>query len=279
MIAHLKRLVTQVKFTDKLEATIEGLPDIVYAAQSEFPNKKELARNQVSLFEGGFHRMSPCEFGRFHSNITSFCGELRHCLQIGGEPLHEIDVACSQPLFLACLACEKYLQERDKRETDNQTQEIDPYDLRSVPTDLSLLLDRVSAGQFYDDFMQDDDWSRPEVKELIIRVIFGNIYQMRTELGGEWLKQTYPTAFGVIEGLKRTHGYEYVGRHLQRLESGIVIDTVCERLRRDYSHIPIITCHDSIATTERHLETVQKVFKEGFASFSVQPSFKIKEPN
>ena len=276
VIEHLKENVRRAGFSPALEGVLEGLPDKQYCKEAQFGTKKELARNQVDLFEGGFHRMNSCPYGRFHTNVTGMCRELRPCLQIEGVPLWEIDISNSQPYFLANMAvAEKLYHQKPQRDTPTTTH---PKGLSSVPPDLVKLLDRVATGTFYDDFVLDDDWTREEVKELLIRVIFGRVYQMDTELGGEWLEEVYPTLFSTIKEMKRKKGHAYVGRELQKLESGVVIYNVCDRLRRDYPHIPIITCHDSIATSERHLETVQRLFREGFAHFPIQPHFKDPKP-
>lgn len=60
-------------------------------------------------------------------------------------------------------------------------------------------------------------------------------------------------------------GYTKLATLLQRVESKIVLDIICKRLLQKYPSIPLITIHDSIATTDEYLKIVEDEMKECFA--------------
>lgn len=46
---------------------------------------------------------SSCPYGRVHTPLTRLSRQVRYCLHVGGEPLINLDIKNSQPLFLALL--------------------------------------------------------------------------------------------------------------------------------------------------------------------------------
>jgi hypothetical protein len=106
---HLIDWCKKVEFSDQLEEVLLTLPEIPYE-DSEFSNKRQMAAHQVEMIKGGYLSFTPsCAYGRFHSNFTSLCSELRRCLLINGEPLVEIDIVNSQPYFLSMILFETCL--------------------------------------------------------------------------------------------------------------------------------------------------------------------------
>ena len=48
-------------------------------------------------------RFSTCAYGRVHTNVTNLAEYLRKYISINGQKLYELDIANSQPYFLALL--------------------------------------------------------------------------------------------------------------------------------------------------------------------------------
>lgn len=110
---HLIDWCRQVTFSSALEGVLSSLPETPYT-NCEWANKRAMAAHQVEMIRGGYLSFTPaCPYGRFHSNFTSLCGELRRSLTIDDEPLYEIDVTNSQPYFLSMLLLELYLSGGD----------------------------------------------------------------------------------------------------------------------------------------------------------------------
>ena len=65
---------------------------------------------------------------------------------------------------------------------------------------------------------------------------------------------------------------------LQRLESDMILRTICKRIISEKPDIPIFTIHDSIMTTDENVNYVKQVMIEEFANrFGIVPSFKIEK--
>ena len=76
----------------------------------------------------------------------------------------------------------------------------------------------------------------------IFEILYGGAYTKALVFN-----ELYPTTGRLIEALKAVHGYWFIGRTLQRLESERIIQGVCGVLRRDHPSWPVLTCHDSLA--------------------------------
>jgi hypothetical protein len=96
-----------------------------------------------------------------------------------------------------------------------------------------------------------------------------------SELGPQFRSQ-YPTAFNMIDNLKKHMGYEWVGRELQRRESQVVINGLVGDLLLDHPEIPIVTVHDSVMTTNDHMPTVKALLRQQLARIYFQPKLKDK---
>lgn len=57
-------------------------------------------------------------------------------------------------------------------------------------------------------------------------------------------------------------GYAKLATTLQRIESHLLLDVVCSKVAKEIPNIPLVTVHDSIATTEEYIETVEATIKE-----------------
>jgi hypothetical protein len=238
---HLRKWACKVKVSRKAESVIAGMD----------PKKAEIARHQVEIIRAGFVKTKYCEYGRFHSNFTRLCREIRaSCLTIGGEVLHEIDIVGSQVVFLAeLLAAEDFSISLPNRLSPSPSL---PYDLTFSP---DFFVDLCNA-RTYEHFQSVHGLaSRGEAKEGFFKSVYGT---------AKWtwmFSAVWPEAGKILRRLKRKHEFGWIPREMQRRESGIVLGKVCEFLRVNRPDVPIVTCHDSISTTAEHLDLVAGILR------------------
>ena len=112
------------------------------------------------------------------------------------------------------------------------------------PTDKGLRNQKKQQilTQFY------DDWSleRSETYEFL-----------------QVLQQEFPSAYAVCESVKRKN-FQDLARLMQRIESHLIIDTICDELRLKYPDVPVITVHDAIFTTPDNLEELKDLVRRNF---------------
>lgn len=262
-------------------AVVEGFRDVPLGKR-KIP-KHELAAFQVDAITRGLLHLTVCKFGRFHTNFSNLCQELRSCLRYQGRPLAEIDVRNSQPFFLAGLILEEWSRENWGKGEGNRGKQTgrkgDTKSLwfgRGIPEDLGLFVEDACLGRFYERFAEVADVSRDQAKTETFLVLFGKTLLMEHTAVGRAFRGVYPTASQLLKAIKMGQGFRWVACELQRRESALVIGSVCERLRRDYPHVCVITVHDSIATPPEHLSLVEGILRAEFARFPRQPMFRIK---
>lgn len=296
---HLAEWVRRVKVHPDHKVVFNNLGD----------DKRELPLLQVESIEQGMIYTSVCEYGRFHSNITNLSRPIRPYLTIDGTPLVEVDLVNSQPYFLAIILLEIALsksstnvsslsdlvfstllslspfspnrEEREQREP--QGLYVFPLSiplkngvLDLIPEDLRQFIQVALKGGFYETFELSGQCDRDDLKRKVFQVLYGSRHcQEHAELGAQFQGQ-YPTAFKMLDTLKRQMGYEWVGRELQRRESQIVINSLVGDLLRDHPDVPIVTIHDSLMTTEKHLPLVQSLLRQHLTRNYYQPRLKHK---
>ena len=324
---HLADWCRKVEFAPGLPDALADLPNKPYP-NCDYANKRAYAQHQVEEIQAGHYEFTQsCPYGRFHSNFTSLVSEVRRCLILDGEPLHELDIVNSQPYFLAtilyeigmfghCLQdCSSGLfagsedhslfvssfsdssissvfsssQEEQEGGAGSTKPYVFPLGLESgglgkIETeqdkqDLNRLLQDTSEGTFYEKLQSHSpELTREEVKRSIFQTIFGEAKLMHLTSLGQVFQKTYPTAAHILLESKRTKGYKWIGHELQRRESQVVINVVCERLRCDYGDVPLVTVHDSILTTQRNLGLVSDLLTQACQRYPYPPTFKTKEP-
>jgi hypothetical protein len=85
----------------------------------------------------------------------------------------------------------------------------------------------------------------------------------------------FPGILQVVNAVKKQAGYyEYLVRKMQNVESTLVIGTICQRLMREHPDVPLLTIHDSIATTAAHAPLVRRVIVEEFLRAELRPMIK-----
>jgi len=277
--AHLR------SWAEKVEL-LEELPVLSFGKEK----KAELAAAQVSLLREGLIHCSVSDYGRFHSNYSGLVKELRPFLRANGECLHEIDIVNSQPFFLAMLLLETLLTGNcvpkisllfpPKGEEEKKLPYVPPFGgqmfEKKTPPDLQSFLGHASSGTFYETFQQACELTRDEIKPKVFQVLYGPKHVMENSLLTRAFMEIYPSVFEMTLELKQQKGHKWVVQELQRRESRLVINGVCDTLRRDHPDVPVISIHDSVMTTQQHLGLVRRLLEDQFSQFPLRPLLRIK---
>lgn len=209
-----------------------------------------------------------CEFGRFHSNYTSLTKRLRYRLHTKAyDPLCQLDVANCQPLIIAGMAKKQ-----------------------SNAPDVKLWLSDCEAGRIYESILevfQDGSvqghrsgrlkpakafQTRDAIKEPFLIALFSSVPDMHTNAVYIAIKHRYPTIARYLEQIKSTY-YQALAHQCQRLESEIIIRTVCPNLLP--SGRPIFTVHDPLIVTSDLSEFAESEIRHAFRQrLSVEPMIK-----
>jgi hypothetical protein len=201
----------------------------------------------------------PCSQGRIHSQFTRTARAMRAAYSLGGRPLYGIDIKNSQLLFAlflfhfpAVFANFDFSQKfygYTSLPTLNTTT-ITPYVLPFLDWTAS-----VQEGRWYEFIAERlPGWSRERVKKAGLPVVFGpNCYRGPFKVACE---EAFPAEMRILHDIK-AGGHAYLPRVLQFIESSFVIGRVVERLRRE--KIPVVTLHDSLFSTEEHLDRIEEI--------------------
>lgn len=154
---------------------------------------------------------------------------------------------------------------------------------RSLP--VSILPDvvedrnRCEDGQFYETYMEKEmtDAERSKFKVQMFREVFFGSNSVKSKIKSKFAKIS-PSVSRVLYDLKR-NDKERSAWLLQNYEATIFIFRICNRIRKEFEHIPIFTIHDCIGTTVEHLPCIEEIIKEEFAKLGVIPSLKKETPN
>jgi hypothetical protein len=109
---------------------------------------------------------------------------------------------------------------------------------------------------------------RRKVKKLQFRLYYGP--KPLTRGRSEVFAERFPTIARFLARLK-TSDHRVVSRVLTRLESELIVDSVCGCLVPD---VPLITIHDSLITVPEHEPTVRQSIYDAYARYGVAPTLK-----
>lgn len=180
-------------------------------------------------------------WGRAHTNFTTLRRALRNSfVRIDGEPVVELDVKNSQPLFLSRMLL------------------ADPAVDRGCVERFCRL---ASRGELYDHMLE--RWrlvkpgaTRRDVKELTYKVLFGR--NKKGNLQNRFFRLLFPEVWSWMRAYKKKNGgHGSLARALQLAESEFVFGKVVKEL--DPS-VPVLTVHDSVICSVRDLREVSLVF-------------------
>jgi hypothetical protein len=131
-----------------------------------------------------------------------------------------------------------------------------------------IFVEMAQDGQLYEYLMDKLSMERPEVKEYLIVVMFGE-----AEYHPEKLNEIFPVTMKSIADFKNEFGYKKFSIELQKGESNIMIDGVFNLLSKNM--IPTLPVHDSMRVKVSDATRVELMMQEFFN----EKNFKCKLKN
>jgi hypothetical protein len=226
--------------------------------------------------------------GRLHTNFTNIKKELRSFIKYDGKRLVNLDLKNSQPLFSGMLLRKAFYEDGEtfnihsipnlntllKTKSDSISSILSSayYIMLGVSAEspawreFEQYLDIVQSGRFYEEMHEllypNEPFDRARMKETIFIMFFAdNRHGPELRKLEAPFKAKFPTVYSIFSALKRKNK-RILSHILQRTESKLIIEIVTRRIAAENPHIPLFTIHDSIATTEEHVEYVEGVIKE-----------------
>lgn len=188
-----------------------------------------------------FHHFD--SYGRMHTNFTILKSFIRkNCLMIDNEPICEIDIKNSQPLFLMKLITDEGLPDIDLNEFE-------------------LFRYLTTTGQFYQYLIDKSDIKdKSKIKESVYKVLFGKNYKNKSDVT---FKILFPTIHNFIKTYKsRTKDYRSLSHNLQRAESNLIFNKIIKEIMYFCPEAKLITIHDSIMFQCRYKDIVEDIFNK-----------------
>lgn len=266
--------VMKNRFSGLLDTDLEGTKDPIIQFNCAQINLERFEKTECQNF-------TVDEFGyRFHSLLTNSRGILRKALKYNGKNLASIDISNSQPYFSTILFNKEFwirgiTNKRYKgifkeilnnNKLTNLSIMLETIDEILAEPDVQEYIELVIKGTFYEYFeekyIQETGMkhnNRGEIKSEMFLVLFSNncyINQRGTE-GKDLFKALFPNVYKLFKMIKRNNK-RLLPQLLQRIESDIVLDDICEVLS-GMGDIPVFSIHDSIATTEDNLPILREV--------------------
>jgi len=181
------------------------------------------------------------KFGRLHTNFTILKKNIRNnYLTIDNQKIKEVDIPNSQPYFLSLLLND-ILSDEDK-----QTNEYNEFILR------------IKNSTFYESFDY-LDVPRKEKKELVYKVFFdvNNMNEKRNRI----FRNRWPLLWKWIKKWKESqNNYAALAWELQRRESNLIFNNICNDIKEEHPYIKIFTVHDSVFYPAKYDTIVKKIF-------------------
>jgi hypothetical protein len=225
--------------------TNASLEYLKYLLESKNIDHKKYQKNYISIENIAdnniFFKFD--EYGRIHTNFTILKKEIRkNFITINNEPVIEIDITNSQPLFLSILI----KNEMSKAVICNR--------------DVSDFIHAVNNGLIYEVIMKKCNFEdRSEAKILMYRVLFGYNSDYNNE--NKIFKKLFPTVFNFIKKYKSNlNNYKVLSYKLQQMESEFIFGKVINEIMNTHPEITLFTVHDSICCQLRYKQIVESIF-------------------
>jgi len=230
--------------------------------------------NAVNSIKSGRPRLSVDKFGRrLHTPITRLNKELRKHLSYDGHKLVEVDIKCSQP-YLSIKVIIEQLNKKNKN-LINRIKEAE-----SLESKLEVIRGLKGCKGLYEyiyDILVDDIYiklkdeyeanneyqigngERDDYKEIVFQIMYSrNGFKSNLKTS---FKKIYNYPFSILYNIKKDD-HKDLSKKLQKLESSLLLRTICKRVNQHDKNIPMFTIHDSILTTQKHYGIVENIVKE-----------------
>lgn len=255
--------------------------------------------------------------GRFHSPLTQLKAEIRPCVNYAGEKLVSLDLKNSQP-FLSLVFLDIGLYEKNNMQNilsiyNNRYKDIIYSDGILIKSQPSIMLEEliknapyqaetieykkyVEQGNIYEMFAlmtgkygyipEDAPTSyiesynpRRRGKLSLFEILFSsNSSSFKDNDFGIFRIEFYPVyeIFRLIKQGKKKHNS--LSCSLQYLEAQLILHNICKIIADSNPDIPLFTIHDSIITTEKHVDFVHQVMQDVIKdAVGSEPTIKIEK--
>lgn len=216
---------------------------------------KKYMKNYLSIQNLKYNNMffNFDKYGRMHTNYTVLKKHIRQqYLSLDNQPLVEVDLSNSQPLFLGVLM---------KNELPAN---------KIIQPDITRYIELVKTGLIYEELMTKSNIivDRQEAKLIMYKILFGvNSLNKVIEINGKNINadrifyDTFPNVYDFIKTYKDgKKNYKRLSHTLQRLESDFIFGDVITHLMKSDPEIKVITVHDSLCFPIKHQERVKDIF-------------------
>jgi len=228
--------------------------------QITHPKKYDANYYSISEYSDYNYRFSVDTFGnRAHTNITNLSSKLRKFLSVDGEPLGQIDISNSQPLFFS----------------------LHINNVNSIPQFEKDNYQRlVESGSFYEFFLHKLNIpleKREKVKHKILAAVFFDYYRKNDSRYIKVFRQDFPSISEYITR-RRKKDHRTLAKILQKTESKFVIEGFVSEFINQFgdSNEFIATIHDSVVVKASFLEMTKGLMENFFLSKGINPNLKIE---
>ena len=157
-----------------------------------------------------------------------------------------------------------------------------------MPFDVQNYIYLTLTGDLYD-YLKEEKlkyWkytkrNKKETRKTAKKNIFTIFYQKedseRSSVAKEIFKIVFPNVFKVIEFAK-IKDYRKFSVGLQKIESDMVLRTICKRIFDEKPDIPLFTIHDSILSTPDNIEYIKQIMNEElYKKIAILPELKVED--
>ena len=253
------------------------------------------------------------QYGRVHTVLTNLPSALRQFLRFDGSPLVNLDIANSQPMFLGFLllhGCNTLKSSTGEingvmdPEKKKLLELLYPYSIPNQPPPsptplrsriikvdqvvMDQYLECVFAGKLYETLGTSVGLTREQAKGGVLHALYCDTRKWRTRR--EALAEEYPeTALtfkaydNVFPGLMQAvdlwkeGDYTRLPKAMQRVESYVMFQRICDRIRGERPETWLATIHDSILCHPRDADYIMSVMVAEFAGIGARPTIKRKD--
>jgi len=238
---------------------------------------------------------------RLHSILTSTKKELRTLYTFKEQPLVAIDIKASQPYLLNTLLDPDFWEKKLEKIYSNLHNHLNsptfrfshllPIMLLTSETTKSHLKEENTRYQdlnwsdgFYEYLMIRDTangdsklfTSRGKTKKSVMNMLYNQENYMEHTPELIRFKSWFPEIaklVSILNSLSRKVSdlekkkVSFLPVLLQRIESSLVLKTICKRIADEYPEVPLYPIHDSILTTKENVHIVKSMMEKELSNF------------
>lgn len=264
---------------EHLEASLRRVRVLDDVQLADFASEVAIA---VDMIRRGRWFSTVDDYGRVHTNLTNLKREIRPYLQVDSEPLRNIDIANSQPLFIGIIAKRSGMQGKGGGGRDRggggrglYVGQTDMPEVAFRADDLSQYLRLCEAGALYK-FVHDrlpDGQDIAKTKQRVLTAFYdrdshrNDVYRV--------LDESFPNLMAFLRYEKRD-SYKQLAHIAQQEESRFMFRQVVPRLMRERPAMFVGTIHDSVLAPASEAEYVRDAMLAEFAQLGIKPTLRIE---